>query len=116
MSWFIRVALLALSLVVSDCAKQTRYIQPAIVDPSIFAYATCSQLLTERAKRSQALIFSGIAQDETSSQDRLRILVVPTPMGTIFEGDNEVEISRLKGELRALDAQMLIMNCGAGYG
>jgi hypothetical protein len=116
MSWFIRGALLALSLIVAACAKQTRYIQPAVVDPSIFAYATCSQLLTERGKRSQALVFAGFAQDETSSQDRIRILGAPTPMGTIFEGDNEVEISRLKGELRALDAQMLIMNCGADYG
>jgi hypothetical protein len=116
MSWFIRSALLALLLIVAACAKQTRDIRPAFVDPSNFADATCSQLLTERAKRSQALVFSGFAQDETSSQDRLRILGAPTPMGTIFEGDNEVEISRLKGELHALDAQMLIMNCGAGYG
>jgi hypothetical protein len=114
MSWFPRGAILALALAFSSCAKPTREIQPAFVDPSAFMGATCMQLTAERGRRSQALIFAGLAQDQTSLDDRTRLLGVPTPMGTIFEGDNEVAISRLKGELRAIDAQMPIA-CDADY-
>lgn len=105
----------ALVLVLGGCAKQTRDIEAAAVDPAIFVGATCSQLVAERAKRSQALIFAGLAQDQVSADDRVRTFGAPTPMGTLFEGDREDEVARLKGELHAANAQMIVMNCGPDY-
>lgn len=110
-----RCALLALAFSLGACAQQTRDIPPAVVDPSLFIGATCSELVAERARRSQALIFAGLAQDRTSDDDRTRTLGVPTPMGTIFEGDSAAEVARLKGELHALNAQLRVMNCGPDY-
>ncbi len=115
MVWLARSAFLILAGLLGACAKQTRDIPPAIVEPSLFIGGTCSELVAERAKRSQALVFAGLAQDQTSQDDRTRTLGVPTPMGTIFEGDHEAEVARLKGELRALNAQLRAMNCGPDY-
>ncbi|PWB82587.1 MAG: hypothetical protein C3F11_11060 [Methylocystaceae bacterium] len=110
-----RCALLALAFGLGACAERTRDIPAAVVDPSPFIGPTCSQLVAARAARSRALIFSGLAQDQTSEDDATRTIGVPTPMGTIFGRDREAEIARLKGELRALNAQMSEMNCGPDY-
>lgn len=111
MSRFICGACLALIVVLAACAKRTRDIEPGVVDASVFTGATCAQLVAERAKRSEALIFSGLEQDHTSLEDRAGVFGAPMLMGTIFNGRNESEIARLKGELRALD-ELLATNCG----
>jgi hypothetical protein len=111
MSWSLRGALIALAISVAACAKPVRDIEPASVDASAFAGVTCPELTAKKAKLSQALIFRGFAQDQTSVDDRAGVLGVPLLMGTMFDGDNETGIARLKGELRALDSQMLAMNC-----
>lgn len=113
--WVARCAILALSVGLGACAQRTRDIEAIVVDPSPFLALTCPQLVAARARRAQALIFSGLAQDQTSQDDRTRTFGVPTPMGTIFEGDRGDEIARLKGELRALNEQMIVMNCAPDY-
>lgn len=104
-----------LALLVAGCARPSQEIEPRFVDANLFAGANCSQLVAERARRSRALIFSALEQDQISQDDRIRTLGVPTPMGTLFEGGVEPEIARLKGELRAINAMHAMMNCGADY-
>ncbi len=76
-----------LASLVMGCARPMRDIEPNFVDANRFAGASCSQLVTERARRSRALIFSGLQQDQISQDDRMRTLGAPTPMGTLFEDD-----------------------------
>jgi hypothetical protein len=93
------------------CARQTREIEAAPVEPGLFSGMSCLRLVKERARRSQALIFAGAAQDQVSADDSLRTLGIPTPAGTLFDGDREPEVARLKGELRAVNAQLLASGC-----
>lgn len=97
------------------CARPAHEIEPAPIDPAMFMERTCSELAHERARRSRKLIFAGMAQDQVSADDNMRTLGVPTPVGTIFDGDREPEVARLKGELHAVNAQMVEMNCGPDY-
>jgi hypothetical protein len=97
------------------CARATREIAPAIVDPTMFEGQSCIQLAYERARRSKALIFTGMAQDQVSEDDSTRTLGIPTPMGSVFEDDREPEIARLKGELHAVNARMRAMGCIPDY-
>jgi hypothetical protein len=108
--WLVAVAL-------AGClAKRTIEIEPtASIDVHSFAGRTCSQLVADRAKRSQALVFAGLAQDQLSDDDQIRTLGVPTPMGTLFENSQETAIARLKAELRALNAELGAQNCGGDY-
>jgi hypothetical protein len=110
-----RCLALAAALDLTACAQRTRDIAPAAVDPAMFAGATCSELVHERARRSQQLIFAGLAQEGVADDDRTRTMGAPTPTGTLFEGDRAEEIARLKGELYAASGQMKAMNCGPDY-
>lgn len=106
---------LAAALGLSACAKPTREVEPLPADPALFVGYDCAQLVARRARISQALIFAGSAQDQIAADDRIRTLGVPTPMGTLFEGDREAEIARLKGELHAVNAQMETQRCGPDF-
>jgi hypothetical protein len=106
---------LGFAAALTACARPAHEIEPAPTDPAMFMGMSCSQLVHERARRSRALIFAGMAQDQVSADDNMRTLGVPTPVGTIFDGDREPEVARLKGELHAVNAQMIAMNCGPDY-
>jgi hypothetical protein len=106
---------LVASLALAACARRTQEIEATPADPALFAGASCAELVAERAKRSEKLIFSGLAQDQVSADDRMRTLGVPTPVGTIFDGDREPDVARLKGELHALEAALVAARCGADY-
>ncbi|MBG0808636.1 hypothetical protein IY145_04530 [Methylosinus sp. H3A] len=103
------------ALGLSACAKTAGDIEPAPVDPALFVGADCAQLVARRARISQALIFAGSAQDQIAADDRTRTLGVPTPMGTLFDGDREPDVARLKGELHAVNAQMDAQRCGPDF-
>lgn len=104
-----------LAVLLGGCARPASEIEAAAVDPALFEGMTCSQLVAQRARRSQALIFAGMAQDQVSADDGMRTLGVPTPVGTLFDGDREPEVARLKGELHAVTAQLIAMRCGPDY-
>lgn len=109
------VLTLGFAAALSACARPAHEIEPAPIDPVMFMGKSCSELAHQRARRSRALIFAGMAQDQVSADDNMRTLGVPTPVGTIFDGDREPEVARLKGELHAVNAQMIEMNCGPDY-
>jgi hypothetical protein len=92
-----------------------RDIEPALgavyPDPN----ASCDRLVRERALRSQRLIFLGLHQDQLASDDRTRTLGLPTPLGTPFEPDYEIEIARLKGEIGAITREMIAKRCSGDY-
>jgi hypothetical protein len=90
-------------------------IAPAPTDAGAFLGATCPELATKRAKRMQALVFSGMVQDHISDEDKTRTLGIPTPMGSLFDESRENQIARLKGELHAIDAGLASLNCEPDY-
>jgi hypothetical protein len=102
-------------VMLAGCAKRTFEITPDQTDPKEFFGMTCSELVAERAKTSQALIFSGLAQDQISDDDKMRTLGIPTPMGSLFNEGRENQIARLKGKVRAINANMSALRCGPDY-
>ncbi|WP_424361546.1 hypothetical protein [Methylocystis parvus] len=100
----------------SACARSHGEIAPAPVPPNAFSAADCRQLSLMRAKAERSLVLSEIAQDHRHAEDRTRTFGVPTPMATIFDGDHEAEVARLKGEAYALAAQLERAGCVAREG
>jgi hypothetical protein len=99
----------------AGCARRAAEIEPLPAPPQAFAGANCMDLVALRAKRSQALIFLGMAQDQLSEDDSTRTLGVPTPHGVLFGTDREPDIAALKGELHALNRAMRDKGCIPDY-
>lgn len=100
----------------SACARSHGEIAPDPVPPQAFAAADCRQLSLMRAKAERSLILSEIVQDHRYAEDRRRTFGIPTPMATIFDGDHEAEVARLKGEAYALAAELARAGCVAREG
>lgn len=97
------------------CARPTVDIEPVPIDPRIYFGRACSELVEERARRTQALIFVGLIQDQISEDDRTRTLGIPTPMGSEFNESKADQVARLKGEVRAIGSALASLNCGPDY-
>jgi len=108
--WLVRILLSAFAL--SGCARATRDIEPICTDTPVFAGMGCGQLFLKRATLQEELVFDGLRQDQIHSDDYTRILGVPMLFGTVFEGNDEEKIGLLKGEMIALDAEILRTRCG----
>ncbi|RTL79542.1 MAG: hypothetical protein EKK29_20820 [Hyphomicrobiales bacterium] len=104
------LALCAL-LGLAACAKQHDAIAPEIIEPGVYAQATCPQLARMHAKTMRSLIFAELVQDKHHADDRIRTFGVPTPLATLFDEDVAPEVARLKGNALALAAQIERAGC-----
>jgi hypothetical protein len=99
----------------SACSKRIEEIEPASISAGEFAGMTCSQLVSEQARKTRALIFAELAQERVIADDRIRTFGVPTPMGSLFNEDRTESIARLKGQLASI-RMLLSRECGPDYG
>lgn len=99
----------------SACAKHAEEIQPTSISPAEFSGMTCSQLVSQQARKTRALIFAELAQERVNADDRIRTFGVPTPMGSLFNEEKAELIARLKGQLGSIRA-LLSRDCGPDYG
>jgi hypothetical protein len=99
----------------SACSKRSEEIEPASISATEFAGMTCSQLVSEQARKTRALIFAELAQERINKDDRIRTFGVPTPMGSLFNEESAESISRLKGQLASIRAR-LAQECDPDYG
>jgi hypothetical protein len=107
--------IILLASVLSACSKPSEEIELALIGGGEFAGVTCSQLVSEQAKKTGALIFAELAQERINADDRIRTFGVPTPMGFLFNEESMESISRLRGQLASIRAR-LARECGPDYG
>ncbi len=106
------IALCAL-LGLAACARRHDEIGPEIIEPGVYAQASCPQLARMHAKTMRSLIFAELVQDKHYADDRIRTFGVPTPMATLFDENVAPDVARLKGDALALAAQMERAGCMA---
>ncbi len=108
--WLVRFLFCAYAL--SGCARAARDIEPIYPNAPIFTGMDCGQLFASRATLQEELVFANLRQDQIHASDYTRALGVPMAFGTVFEGNDEERIGLLKGDLIALDAEILRTRCG----
>jgi hypothetical protein len=109
-------AALALALL-SSCASKSKNIEAAYVSSTLYHSLSCEQLKVEAEKVSaRALAVSG-QQDKKADGDAVMMgvgLVVfwPALLFTQGDGASAAEVSRLKGEMVAIEEASAVKQCG----
>jgi hypothetical protein len=104
----------------SGCASKSSDIQAAYVSPVQYQHHSCDQLLAEGQRlSSRAALVSG-QQDDKRTSDAVMTgvaVVVFWPALFALEGDGQTaaELSRLKGELEAVEKASIQKNCGIQF-
>ncbi len=110
--------LLILSLaVVAGCATKAENVGASYVSPIRFQDFTCDQLGAEAERvSSRVQILTGV-QNKKASRDAIvtgAAIVVFLPIAFFIKGDNvsTAELSRLKGEMDAIEQSSIAKKCG----
>ncbi|PQV56589.1 hypothetical protein LX70_02161 [Defluviimonas denitrificans] len=108
---------LSATVALSACAEKSSNISAAYVSPMMYQNLSCRQI-SEEANRvsSRASQVMG-AQDKKASNDATATavgMVLFWPALFFIKGDSETsaEVSRLKGEMEALEQASIRKNCG----
>lgn len=102
---------------IAGCASKSEKIEAAYVSTVSYEQYSCEQLALEAQRVSQrAAIVSG-AQDEQAKKDAVAVgvsLVLFWPAVFFVKGDSTkaAELSRLKGEMNAIEQVSTQKNCG----
>jgi len=100
----------------SGCAKRSDQVSAAYVSPLQYASYDCNQLTEEATRLSSRVAQASGAQDDAADRD-----AVATGVGVVLfwpalfflaAGDNEAELSRLKGEFEAVEREAVKKKCG----
>jgi len=115
---------IALSVVtvalVSSCASKAKNIDAAYVSSVPYQNLSCSQLKSEAQKVSQGALVASGKQDAKANGDAVMMgvgLVVfwPALLFTSGDGAQAAEVSRLKGEMNAIEEASTSKNCGIKF-
>ena len=111
------VLAIGLALLLTSCATKSSSIEAAYVSPVGYEAYTCEQLGVEAQRVStHAASLSG-QQDQQAKKDALAVgvsLILFWPAALLVKGDKTTasEISRLKGEMNAIEQVSVQKNCG----
>lgn len=115
-----KISAAMLCIALAGCATRASDITAAYVSPVGYRALTCEQLALEaQAVSSRAAAASGV-QDKKASGDAVAMtvgLVVFWPALFFMKGDGApaAEVSRLKGEMDAIEAASVTNNCGIKF-
>jgi hypothetical protein len=105
------LALLAVALVVSACAKDPDSIAPSYVSEVGYRSWTCAQLGEESRQIGAALTRASAQQSNARTNDIVGVILIGLPVSSL-SGDNIApEIARLKGEQETLRKVMITKTC-----
>lgn len=111
------IVVTALALTITSCATKSKKIEAAYVSPIGYEAYTCDQLGLEAQRvSSRAAALSG-QQDQQAKKDAVAVgvsLVLFWPAAFLVKGDNTTaaEISRMKGEMVAIEQVSTQKQCG----
>jgi hypothetical protein len=111
---------MALAVGAAGCAQRSEDVRAASVSPILYQHLTCLQIAQEAARVSSKAIELSGAQDQRATNDAVATgvaLVIFWPAAFFVRGDgaNAAELSRLKGEMEALEMVSRQKNCGIQF-
>ncbi len=112
--------LLAASTVVSGCARKAENVDASYVSPVYYQNFSCNQLRNEAERVSaRAQELAGV-QDKKASNDAVATgvaIVIFWPAAFFVKGDgaNTAELSRMKGEMDAIEQASNRKKCGISF-
>jgi len=110
----------SVAVLLAGCATNPNDIAPAYVSPILYQNLSCDQLAQEAARVSAAAAQASGAQQAQASKDTAMTaigVVLFWPSLFFIGGDkgNAAEVSRLKGEMQAIEAANISKNCGMTF-
>ncbi len=108
------------AVLVSACASRSDSIAAAYVSPVAYASYSCSQLRAEATRVSSRAAQAVGAQDTKATNDAVATgvgVVLFWPALFFIKGDNTTaaEVSRLKGEMEAIEQASIQKKCGIEF-
>lgn len=102
--------------IVSSCASKPSDIDAAYVSPALYEGLTCDRLREEATAVSARAIAASGVQQKKADNDALAVgvgvvLFWPALFFTKGDGASAAEVSRLKGEMRAIETASIKNNC-----
>ncbi|MEX0309904.1 MAG: hypothetical protein AB3N17_06615 [Tateyamaria sp.] len=111
---------LTISLVVAGCAQRPENISPTYVSPLQFQSLDCTQLRQEATRLSLRANEAAGVQNKNAKGDAAATavaLVLFWPAAFFIKGDKATaaELSRLKGQMQALEVASANQDCGLTF-
>lgn len=111
------LSMAVLAAALAACATASKDVQPAYVSPVGYQGYSCEQLRVEAQRVSQRAAQLAGVQDENRSSDAVMVglaVVVAWPILFARTGDGATtaELSRLKGEMEAIEQASIQRSCG----
>lgn len=102
------IVIIASVALLASCASKSADIAAAYVSPTLYQNLTCEQLALEAQTVSSRAIAASGAQDKKAGQDQAAmavglVLFWPAMFLTKGDGAQAAEVSRLKGEMQAIE-------------
>ena len=112
--------LIAAAVVLSSCASKSVDIKASYVSSTLYENLTCKQLQEEAASVSNRAIAASGEQDKKASNDAAAVAVGvvlfwPALFFAKGDGASAAEVSRLKGEMDAIEKASLKNKCGIKF-
>lgn len=106
--------------VLSSCASKPDEIEAAYVSPALYESLSCARLREEATSVSARAIAASGAQQKKADNDAVAVgvgMVLFWPALFFAKGDGATaaEVSRLKGEMRAIEMASIKNNCGIRF-
>ena len=116
------ISILSLSALTfaTACAEKSENIQGTYVSPMQYSSFSCNQLAAEGQRISARAAQVAGVQDKNAKNDAAltaTALILFWPAAFFIKGDNEnaAELSRLKGELDAVEQRAIEKNCNIDF-
>lgn len=113
-------SIIGLALVVTSCASKPNDIEAAYVSSTLYEGLSCNRLREEATMVSSRAIAASGVQQKKADNDAVAVgvgLVIFWPALFFAKGDgaSASEVSRLKGEMKAIETASLKNNCGIRF-
>jgi len=111
---------LSASLTAAGCASRSQDVSAAYVSPATYTSYSCRELSAEAQRVSAAAAAASGAQDSQRTKDVVATtaaVVIFWPAAFFVGGDNAqtAELSRLKGQMQAVEAASIQKKCGISF-
>jgi hypothetical protein len=110
----------ALAAALSSCASKPKDIEAAYVSSTLYESLSCDRLREEATAVSARAIAASGTQQKKADNDAVAVgvgLVIFWPALFFAKGDgaSAAEVSRLKGEMKAIETASIKNNCGIRF-
>ena len=114
------LGLAAVSMVAAGCASSSKNIEAAYVSPTPYEMLTCDQLAKEGARVSIEAAAAAEGQNKKRTKDAVVttvgvVLFWPTLFLLEGNGPKAAEVSRLKGEMEAIEVAAKRKGCAISF-